>query len=108
LDKIWIAEHQQQIIGSIILQHRSTNTAQLRYFYLEAAYRSIGLGKKLMQLFMTALDERAYTHAYLWTISELPAAAALYQRYGFQLSEEKESDIFGRKATEQRYDWKKN
>lgn len=103
-DKVWICEHDQQIIGAILLMHRSEKSAQLRYFYLEAPYRQLGLGKKLMGLFMAALQDLGYQHAYLWTINELPAAASLYMRYGFQLTEEKESDTFGRRVLEQRYD----
>ncbi len=34
----------------------------------------------------------------------LPAAAALYRRYGFRLTEEKPSTAFGRPLREQRYD----
>jgi peptidyl-dipeptidase Dcp len=104
MDRVWICEHEQQIIGAILLMHRSEKSAQLRYFYLEAPYRQLGLGKKLMGLFMAALQELGYQHAYLWTINELPAAAALYMRYGFQLTEEKESDTFGRRVLEQRFE----
>jgi len=40
----------------------------------------------------------------LWTTSELPAAASLYKRYGFVLTEEIPSDLFGKPVIEQRYD----
>jgi GNAT superfamily N-acetyltransferase len=104
LDRMWICEHEGTIIGSLLLVHRGNNTAQLRYFYLEKAYRGIGLGKKLMELFMDFYKEKGYTHAYLWTTDELAAAASLYKRYGFVLTEEKRSAAFGKEATEQRYD----
>ena len=45
-DCAWICEHNEKIVGFISLMHRPENTAQLRYFYLEKAYRGIGLGKK--------------------------------------------------------------
>ncbi len=103
-DKVWICEHNRNIVGFVLLMHRENNTAQLRYFYLEPAYRGIGLGKKLMQLFVGFLKEKGYQSSYLWTTHELHAAASLYTRYGFKLTEEKESTAFGKAVKEQRYD----
>jgi peptidyl-dipeptidase Dcp len=83
--------------------HRSPTLAQLRYFYLEPAYRGIGLGKKMMTLYMEFLADRGYTAAYLWTTHEQLAAAGLYMRHGFRLVEEKASTSFGKSLREQRY-----
>jgi len=103
-DRVWICEYDNQIIGFILLMHRENDTAQLRYFYLEPDFRGIGLGNKLMQLFVDFLIEKDYNHAYLWTTHELVSAAALYKKYGFVLTEEKQSTDFGKLLTEQRYD----
>jgi len=103
-DRVWIAEHKGVIVGFLLLMHRENNSAQLRYFYLEADYRGIGLGKKLMELFVEFLRSCNYTSSYLWTTDELAAAAALYKKAGFRLTEEKESTAFGKSLKEQRYD----
>jgi peptidyl-dipeptidase Dcp len=103
-DRVWVCEGEDQIIGFLLLMHRDELTAQLRYFYLEPEYRGIGLGNHLMQLFMGFLREKGYQKAYLWTTNEQTAAASLYERYGFQLTEEKESDAFGKPLIEQRFD----
>jgi len=103
-DKVWIAEHNGVIVGFLLLMHREGNAAQLRYFYLEADYRGIGLGKKLMGLYMDFLRACNYKSSYLWTTNELPTAASLYKRAGFKLTEEKESTAFGKELKEQRYD----
>ncbi|MFI5129588.1 MAG: GNAT family N-acetyltransferase [Chitinophagales bacterium] len=103
-DRIWICEHRGNIIGSLLLMHRENNTAQLRYFFLEPAYRGIGLGKNLMSLYMDFFKACSYSSSYLWTTHELDAAASLYLRHGFQLTEEKESTSFGKALREQRYD----
>jgi len=103
-DRVWIAEHDGSIVGFLLLMHREGNAAQLRYFYLEAAYRGIGLGKKLMSLYMDFLRSCNYQSSYLWTTNELPTAAALYKRAGFKLTEEKESTAFGKALKEQRYE----
>jgi GNAT superfamily N-acetyltransferase len=104
LDRVWICEHNSTIVGFVLLMHRENNTAQLRYFYLEPAYRGIGLGNKLMKLYMDFLKAKGYHSSYLWTTHELEAAASLYTRYGFQLTEQKESTAFGKPLKEQRYD----
>lgn len=103
-DRVWICEDGSRIVGFVLLMHRDQNSAQLRYFYLEPDCRGIGLGKKLMQLYMDFLREKNYRSSYLWTTHELTTAASLYKRYGFVLSEEKKSTAFGKSLTEQRYD----
>ena len=104
LDRVWICEDEGKIVGFLLLMHRENKTAQLRYFYLEPEYRGMGLGKKLMALYMDFLLQCGYRSSYLWTTHELSAAASLYTRYGFLLTEEKESVAFGKALKEQRYD----
>ena len=59
-DRIWICEHEEKIIGSLLLMHRQNTSAQLRYFLIAPEYRRLGLGKKLMQLFMDFFYECNY------------------------------------------------
>ncbi|SIT91955.1 GNAT family N-acetyltransferase [Pontibacter indicus] len=103
-DRVWLAEYEGRIAGSLILMHRPGNAAQLRCFLIEPEFRGIGLGRKLMDLFMDFYREKGYTSCYLWTTHEQEPAIALYKRYGFQLTEEKPSTAFGKALTEQRYD----
>ena len=105
IDRVWVCEHRNTVIGFLLLMHRTNNTAQLRYFILDPEYRGIGLGKKLMMLYMEFLKQSGYTSSYLWTTNELPAAAHLYTLHGFKLTEEKESTAFGKLLKEQRYDF---
>ena len=102
--RIWACEHNEQMIGFLLLMDRG-HAAQLRYFLIEPEYRGIGLGSKLMNLYMDFLRECGYKESYLWTTHELSTAASLYKRHGFQLTEEKESTVFGKPLREQRYDW---
>lgn len=103
-DRVWICEHGIKIVGFLLLMHRDNCAAQLRYFLLEPEYRGIGLGKKLMQLYMDFFYKSGYSSSYLWTTHELEAAAALYKRHGFKLTEVKESTAFGKSLKELRYD----
>jgi peptidyl-dipeptidase Dcp len=101
--RIWACEHNEQMIGFLLLIDRG-HAAQLRYFLIEPEYRGIGLGSKLMNLYMDFLRECGYKESYLWTTHELSTAASLYKRHGFQLTEEKDSTAFGKPLREQRYD----
>jgi peptidyl-dipeptidase Dcp len=103
-DRVWICEDGDKTIGFLLLMHREKNTAQLRYFILEPDYRGLGIGKRLMTLYMDHLRNEGYQHSYLWTTSELETAAALYIRHGFRLTEERRSEAFGKPLYEQRYD----
>lgn len=101
-NRIWACEHHDRVIGFLLLMDRG-EAAQLRYFLIEPEYRGIGLGSKLMSLYMDFLRECGYTQSYLWTTHELSSAAFLYKRHGFTLTEEKESTAFGKPLREQRY-----
>jgi len=103
-DRFWLCEHDGRLVGCLVLMHRPGDAAQLRYFLVLPEYRGIGLGRRLMELFMQFLSECHYRCAYLWTVDELPVAAALYRRFGFRLTAEKPSTAFGRPLKEQRYD----
>lgn len=103
-DCVWVCEHKGAIVGFLLLMHRPGNAAQLRYFILLPEYRGIGLGKKLLALFMSGLKEHGYQSAYLWTTHEQEQAATLYKRFGFQLTEEKASTAFGKPLKEQKYE----
>jgi peptidyl-dipeptidase Dcp len=102
-NRIWACEHNGYMIGFLLLMDRG-KAAQLRYFLIEPEYRGIGLGGKLLNLYMDFLRECGYKETYLWTTHELSTAAFLYQRLGFTLTEEKESTSFGKELREQRYD----
>ncbi len=102
-NRIWACEHNSRIIGFLLLMDRG-RAAQLRYFLIEPEYRGIGLGSKLLNLYLAFLRECGYRASYLWTTHELTTAALLYHRLGFKLTEEKESTSFGKPVREQRYD----
>jgi peptidyl-dipeptidase Dcp len=102
-DRVWICEHNEQIVGVMLGVHRG-DALQLRYFILLPDYRGLGLGRKLMDLFISFMKDQGYHQAYLWTTNEQHAAHALYSSYGFRLTEEKESFAFDKPLIDQRYD----
>ena len=104
LDRLWLCRHSDHLVGSLLLMHREGGAAQLRYFLIRPEYRGMGLGKKLMLLYMDFLVRNKYKSSYLWTTDEQTAAASLYVRHGFVLTEERPSTAFGKPLVEQRYD----
>jgi peptidyl-dipeptidase Dcp len=102
-ERVWVCEHEGRMIGFLLLMNRK-DSAQLRYLIIESNYRGIGLGKKLTTLFMDFLKQCGYQSAYLWTTHEQTKAIEIYKKMGFRLTEEKQSDTFGKWLTEQRYD----
>jgi GNAT superfamily N-acetyltransferase len=102
-NRVWVCEHHNRMIGFLLLMDRG-DAAQLRYFLIEPEYRGMGLGSRLLQLYMDFLRECGYQKSYLWTTDELLSAISLYKKFGFRLTEEKESSSFGKPVVEQRYD----
>jgi len=102
-NRVWVCEHDDRMVGFLLLMDRGM-AAQLRYFLIQPEYRGIGLGSRLMNLYMEFFRQCGYRGSYLWTTHELSTAAFLYTRVGFQLTEEKESMAFGKPLREQRYD----
>lgn len=102
-DRIWLAERNHQIVGSIAIVGRSDRTAQLRWFLVHPDYRGRGLGKRLLR---TALRfcKRNYSTVFLWTTSELDAARGLYLDAGFRKTRERRHRIWGKMIIEERYD----
>jgi ribosomal protein S18 acetylase RimI-like enzyme len=102
-DRIWVCQHGEKIIGFLVGFHRD-DIVQFRYFIFLPEYRGLGLGKVLMNEFIGYMKECGCNKAYLWTTNEQQAAISLYTRYGFKLTEEKQSHAFDKALTELRYD----
>ena len=102
-NRVWICEHNGYRMGFLLLLDRGDDIAQLRYFFVYPEYRGIGLGDKLMRLFIEYFRQSSFHQCYLWTTHELSAAAKLYKKYGFKLEEEKPSQEFGKELVEQKY-----
>ena len=76
----------------------------LRYFLLHPDARGRGLGRELMSRAIAFCRERGFRKVVLWTISELKAAAHLYQDFGFVVTSEKTHEIWGATRTEKEYE----
>lgn len=103
-DRIWLAESNGRIIGSIAIVGHSIADAQLRWFLVHPDYRGLGIGKELLKEAVQFCKERKYQTIFLWTTSELVEAEHLYAHFGFSKTEEKTHEIWGKRVTEEKYD----
>jgi len=100
---LWIAESKGKAIGTVTIMEKTPQQAQFRWFLIRPDYRGIGLGRLLMENTINFGREAGYDSIYLWTLEHLTAAIVLYNRFGFQLDEEKKHFLWGQNLTEQRY-----
>jgi GNAT superfamily N-acetyltransferase len=101
--RIWIVEQRGQVAGSIAIVEAAANQAQLRWLLLHPQLRGQGVGSRLMEEAIGFCREQQYAEIFLWTVSALSAAAGLYKKFGFRLTEEKPRQLWGAEVLEQRY-----
>lgn len=102
-ERIWLVDDNSVLMGSVAIVRHSDTDAQFRWFLLHPSLRGKGIGSKLMNEAIAFCREKGYKRIFLWTVSDLHAAAAVYRRAGFRLSEELTHRIWGCVLTEQRY-----
>ena len=101
-ERMWIAEHDQRIVGSIAIVEGESRQAQFRWFLVDPVYRGHGLGRRLMHEALAFAAESGYESIYLWTVSALTAAARLYRKAGFVKVDEKPGN-WGAVVIEEKY-----
>ncbi len=105
-ENIWIAEYEGSTAGFIALVRVDEDTAQLRWFLMEKELRGKGIGNKLMNTLIKFAKDKDYKNIYLWTVGFLDTARHLYEKFGFELIETKNSNIWGKKLTEEKWNLK--
>jgi len=101
-ESIWIVVTIGQIIGCVAIVRQSEKEAQLRWFFVHPDFRDKGIGTFLLSEAVQFCREHLYETVSLWTTSELTTARQLYMRTGFQKTEEKTHEIWGKLLTEER------
>lgn len=98
-ERCWIAERDEEIVGSVFLVKESEKTAKLRLLYVEASARGMGIGGRLVAECVRFARQAGYEKIVLWTQSELDAARHVYERAGFRVVEKKGHQSFGKDLT---------
>jgi len=102
--RLWVAERDGRIVGSIAMVDAGDNVGQLRWFLLVPEARGTGLGRRLLQEALAYGRERSYSRLYLWSFADLADALRLYERAGFKYTERKSGMVWGAMRTEVRMD----
>jgi DNA-binding MarR family transcriptional regulator/GNAT superfamily N-acetyltransferase len=84
-ERLWLAEQNGDILGSVMLVKKTKAIAKLRVLYVEPKARGLGVGSRLVQQCIQFAREAGYRKITLWTNSMLLAARRIYEREGFKL-----------------------
>lgn len=104
---LFVACADDKIVGSIQVLRQTTDTAQLRWFAVDAEFRGHGIGTRLLDAAKSFCIEQGYNHVHLGTIDFLKSARKLYAKYGFVLTDTKVNyDWMQTPLTEERWDLK--
>ena len=98
-ERCWIAERDEEIVGSVFLVKESEKVAKLRLLYVEPSARGLGIGGRLVAECVRFGRQAGYEKIVLWTQSELDAARHVYEKAGFRVVEKKEHHSFGKDLT---------
>lgn len=87
-DRIWIAELAGRPLGFVAIQHEPDRRgwAKLRWFLVEREARGHGIGGRLLKAAVAFSRKSGYKGILLWTVDDLDAARALYEKAGFTLA----------------------
>jgi GNAT superfamily N-acetyltransferase len=94
--RLWIAEDEGAMLGSIAITRDSDSLARLRWFLIRRSARGQGLGRRLLDAALAYARERGFERVELETFSELRTAARLYGEAGFELRDAEPRRQWGR------------
>jgi len=106
IEKIWIAEVDDEFAGCIGLVKKDDKTALLRWFIVDTSVRGKGVGTKLIQTLINYCQKTQYEKLSLETVSQLKTARRLYSKFGFELTEANEQFMWGQDLVDERWELK--
>jgi DNA-binding MarR family transcriptional regulator/GNAT superfamily N-acetyltransferase len=97
----WIAEVDGERAGCVMCVRKNQKTAQLRLLLVDPKHRGLGLGARLVDECIRFARRSGYTKLVLWTNDVLKEARRIYEKAGFELTEEEKHESFGKKLVGQ-------
>ena len=79
-----VAHSGAEVVGSLILSRMDEQTLKLSAFYVDAACRGQGVGRRLLMEAVATGAARGYRHIYLETWEKMTAAVRLYTAFGWR------------------------
>jgi DNA-binding MarR family transcriptional regulator/GNAT superfamily N-acetyltransferase len=103
-ERCWIAELDDENVGSIMLAKDSDSVARIRLLLVDPKARGLGLGRHLTDECIRFARTAGYRKMTLWTHSVLTAARHIYQQAGFQLMRSEQHESWGRPVVSEHWD----
>jgi len=106
-DQLIRVENQHgEIFATLVMQthDQPENAARVRFFIMDKRITGQGFGQKMLAQALETCRQRGQTQLHLTTFKGLDAARTLYERAGFQLTEEYQDDDWNEGTGEVRYD----
>ena len=102
-DLFHVAYRDGEVVGSVIIDESGGGPrgAHLRWFIVSEDMQGKGLGAELLGRAVSFCDDRGYDRIWLTTFAGLDAARSLYERHGFVLTGETETDEWSGDVREQ-------
>ncbi|BFH15501.1 helix-turn-helix domain-containing GNAT family N-acetyltransferase [Paenibacillus melissococcoides] len=105
IERIWIAERNRQFAGCIGLVNSGPRVGQLRWFLVKPVFQKQGVGSQLIHSIVDYCKNHNYERIFLWTVRDMLNARFLYQKFGFEMTEEQEEKtLWGTRLVEERWD----
>lgn len=79
----WVAEVKGVVVGSVMLSEAEHGEAKLSKFFVDSAYRGLGIGRKLLTSVMNEARTRGLTRLTLETRTAYREAVHLYEATGW-------------------------
>ncbi|HEU5406239.1 MAG TPA: GNAT family N-acetyltransferase [Nitrospira sp.] len=102
-DRLWLAERQRRLVGSVAIVSHSEKDAQVCWLLVDPSARSLGLGRRLLQEAIAFCRRRRYEYVFLRSFRVLAAASRLFRSVGFEKVEERPSACWGVAGIEESY-----
>jgi GNAT superfamily N-acetyltransferase len=105
-DGFWVARINGEFAGAIAIDGSKADEkgARLRWFIVPRNFQGGGIGGRLIKRAIDFCKETGFRKVYLWTFEGLDEARSLYEREGFQLSEEHAVYQWGQNIREQKFE----
>lgn len=105
INEVWTITFDGDIAASIAIdgEDLGNNTAHLRWFIVDDVLRGSGAGTQLLETALQFCELHKFSKVDLWTFSGLAAARHLYEKHGFELSDEYAGNQWGTTVTEQKF-----